>query len=95
MLLNIQAEERRKINLVGIAGGAFVTLAFVVELYLVLQRFDLGKKAFPPLSAENVDDVHNVGMVLFSTHNLPFQVVGVLILVSTIGVIVLSKRELK
>jgi NADH-quinone oxidoreductase subunit J len=42
-----------------------------------------------------VDDVHNVGMTLFSTHNLPLQVIGVLILVATIGVIVLSKRELK
>ena len=36
-----------------------------------------------------------VGMTLFSTHNLPFQVIGVLILVATIGVVILSKRELK
>jgi NADH-quinone oxidoreductase subunit J len=36
-----------------------------------------------------------VGTVLFSTHNLPFQVVGVLILVATIGVVILSKKELK
>ena len=45
--------------------------------------------------ARAVDDVRNVGATLFSVHNLPFQVVGVLILVATIGVIVLSKRELK
>jgi NADH-quinone oxidoreductase subunit J len=43
----------------------------------------------------SVDDVSNVGTTLFSIHNLSFQVIGVLILVATIGVVVLSKRELK
>ncbi len=95
MLLNIQSEERRKINLVAVAGGGLVTLAFVAQLWLVLEKFPLGDSSFPPLSAKNVDDVHNVGMTLFSTHNLPLQVIGALILVATIGVIVLSKRELK
>ena len=37
----------------------------------------------------------NVGMTLFTDYNLPFQVIGVLVLVATIGVVVLSKRELK
>jgi NADH-quinone oxidoreductase subunit J len=95
MLLDLRTEARRKINLVAYAGGGVVTLAFAVQIYLVLQRFDGGKAPFPALSERNVDDVRNVGMTLFSTHNLPFQVIGVLILVATIGVIVLSKRELK
>ena len=33
--------------------------------------------------------------LLFDSYNLPFQIIGVLILVATIGVIVLSKRELR
>ncbi len=32
---------------------------------------------------------------MFSQHTLPLQIVGVLILVATIGVVVISKRELK
>ena len=35
------------------------------------------------------------GLLLFGNYNLPFQIIGVLILVATIGVIVLSKRELR
>jgi NADH-quinone oxidoreductase subunit J len=95
MLLNIRTEERRKLNIPAYAGGGLVALAFVTQLWFVLDRFDAGHTAFPALAQQNVDDVRNVGMTLFATHNLPFQVVGALILVATIGVIVLSKRELK
>ena len=95
MLLNIGAEERRKINVPAYAGGGLVAVAFVAQLWFVLQKFDAGKTAFPPLAQANVDDVRNVGNTLFATFNLPFQVIGALILVATIGVIVLSKRELK
>ncbi len=95
MLLNIGAEERRKINVPAYAGGALVGVGFVAQLWFVLQKFDAGKTAFPALAQANVDDVRNVGNTLFSTFNLPFQVIGALILVATIGVIVLSKRELK
>jgi NADH-quinone oxidoreductase subunit J len=34
-------------------------------------------------------------MTLFSTFNLPFQVIGVLLLVSTVGVVILSRRSLR
>jgi len=95
MLLDLKAEQRRKLNLAAWAGGGLVTLIFVAQLYAVLKRFPLGQKPFPELPAGKIDDVAQVGTTLFSTHNLPFQVVGVLILVATIGVVVLSKRELK
>lgn len=95
MLLDLKAERRRKFNLVATAGGGLVAAVFVVELYAMLSRFPLGKQPFPALVDGKIDDVHQVGMTLFSTHNLPLQVVGVLILVATIGVVVLSKREFK
>jgi NADH-quinone oxidoreductase subunit J len=95
MLLNIQAEARRKINITAYAGGGLVTAAFVAQIWFVLHRFESGKAAFAPLAEKNVDDVRNVGTTLFTAHNLPLQVIGALILVATIGVVVLSKRELK
>jgi NADH-quinone oxidoreductase subunit J len=95
MLLDLKAEQRRNLNLAGLAGGGLVTLIFIIQLWAILKRFPLGQQAFPPLAAGKIDDVREVGMTLFTTHNLPFQVVGVLILVATIGVVILSKRELK
>jgi len=95
MLLDLRTEVRRKINFPAWAGGTVVTLIFAGQIYGVLKRFPLGQQPFPPLAPGPHDDVRDVGMTLFSTHNLPFQVIGVLILVATIGVVILSKRELK
>ncbi len=98
MLLDLKAETRRKPNLLGWVGGGFVAVAFIAQLWLVLERYSAAHAPFPTLWAndgKSIDDVHNVGITLFSVHNLPFQVIGVLILVATIGVVVLSKRELK
>ncbi len=38
-------------------------------------------------------DVHLIGHTLFTEYNLPFQILGVLLLVATVGVVVLSKRQ--
>jgi NADH-quinone oxidoreductase subunit J len=94
MLLDLKAEQRRKLNVVTVAGGILVTTAFIAQLVAVLHKLPGGNQPFPPLSGQ-VDDVRSVGTILFRSYNLPFQVIGVLILVATIGVVVLSKRELK
>ena len=98
MLLDLKAEERRKFNKIGIVGGVFVALAFAGQVFGVLSRFPRGNQSFPALKLApgvQLNDLRKVGESLFSAHTLPFQVVGVLILVATIGVIVISKRELK
>ena len=38
-------------------------------------------------------DVHLIGHTLFTEYNLPLQILGVLLLVATVGVVVLSKRQ--
>jgi NADH-quinone oxidoreductase subunit J len=95
MLLDLRAEERRRINLVAVIGGAAVALALFVQIYSVVGQLSAAQKPFPPLASAKTDDVHSVGLLLFTNYNLPFQIIGVLVLVATIGVIVLSKRELK
>jgi NADH-quinone oxidoreductase subunit J len=93
MLLDLKAEERRKLNMFAVGGGGLVTLALVTQIIGVLRKMPAGMHVFPTMAAA-ADDVHNVGAALFTTFNLPFQIVGVIVLVATIGVVVLSKREL-
>jgi NADH-quinone oxidoreductase subunit J len=95
MLLDLRAEERRRMNYVAVAGGAAVAVVFFGQLYLVIGQLRQAKLPFPALSAHRADDVRSVGLLLFGNYNLPFQIIAVLILVATIGVIVLSKRELR
>jgi NADH-quinone oxidoreductase subunit J len=99
MLLDLRVEERRKINRFGMIGGGLVALAFAAQVIGVLDRFPMGKQPMPALTGipagEQLNDLQKVGESLFSVHTLPFQVIGVLILVATISVIVISKRELK
>jgi len=45
------------------------------------------------LGEGHLPDVNLVGEAIFTGYNLPLQIVGVLLLVATIGVVVLSKRQ--
>jgi NADH-quinone oxidoreductase subunit J len=95
MLLDIKAEERRKWNIPALLGGLVISGAFTTQLVTVIQGFRAGDQPFPAQSTPRLDDVRAVGELLFTQYHLPFQVIGILILVATIGVVVLSKRELK
>jgi len=95
MLLDLRAEERRKMNYVAVAGGSAVALALFVQICMVVGELRDGDRTAPALPANAADDVRQVGLLLFSNYTLPFQIIAVLVLVATIGVIVLSKRELR
>jgi NADH-quinone oxidoreductase subunit J len=93
MLLNVQAEERRRINWLAAAGGIVVALILLAQICFVIGHFQAARQTFPPLASSTTDDVWNIGALLFRNYNLPFQIIGVLVLVATIGVVLLSKRE--
>ncbi len=98
MLLDLQSEQRHRSGWPAIVGGLLIAVLFTGQLSQVLSRFPAGKVAAPALktalSGAN-SDVRQVGMTIFTDYNLPLQIVGVLVLAATIGVIVLSKRELR
>ncbi len=93
MLLDLRAEELRKINWVALAGGVAVALALLIQIFAVVGRLNIVKQTFPPLARSTPDDVHRIGLLLFDKYNLPFQIIGIVILVATIGAVMLSRRE--
>jgi NADH-quinone oxidoreductase subunit J len=95
MLLDIKAETRRKFNKTAVIGGGAVTLGFLVLLANVLSSFKAGDKQMPPIGADKAEasDVVEIGNLLFTNYTFHLQIVGVLLLVATVGVVVLSRRE--
>ncbi|OHE77296.1 MAG: hypothetical protein A3F67_03670 [Verrucomicrobia bacterium RIFCSPHIGHO2_12_FULL_41_10] len=93
MLLNIQVEERRRLKLGAALGGVLVVSCFLGLLSEVLSSSPQFAQTMPALIPNN--DVAMVGITLFHSFNLPFQIIGVLLLAATVGVVVLSRRTLK
>src|SRR5437764_7915800 len=58
MLLDLRAEEMRRINWVASAGGLAVALALMVQIFAVVGRFQMAKQPFPPLPRSTSDHVH-------------------------------------
>jgi len=56
-------------------------------------HFSSGTKIAAALNDGRLPDVQIVGHTLFTGYNLPFQILGVLLLVATIGVVALSKKQ--
>jgi NADH-quinone oxidoreductase subunit J len=56
-------------------------------------HFNQGGKIAAALKDGRLPDVQLIGHTLFTQYNLPFQILGVLLLVATIGVVVLSKKQ--
>ena len=55
-------------------------------------HFAKGGKIATALADGRLPDVHLIGHTLFTGYNLPLQIVGVILLVATVGVVVLSKK---
>jgi NADH-quinone oxidoreductase subunit J len=92
MLLDLKEEERRKVTRFGWVAG----LLAVGALAAILLRAVVspGVAAQPPATLAE-GDTRALGLLLFTDYLLPFEIVSVLLLVAMVGVIVLSKKELK
>jgi len=91
MLLDLKAEERRKIKSLGVIGG-LVSVGAILAIFLrSLQSASLGAEATPSLDGATIP----LGKLLFTRYLLPFEIVSVLLLVAMVGVVLLSKKDLK
>lgn len=55
--------------------------------------FPAGGKIATALSNGSLPDIHLIGRTLFTWYNLPLQILGVILLVATVGIVALSKRQ--
>jgi NADH-quinone oxidoreductase subunit J len=91
MLLDLKEEQRRRIKMFGIVAG-LVSVGTIVAIFLKsLHATNLNAHASPVTEG----DTAALGKLLFTQYVLPFEVVSVLLLVAMIGVILLSKKDLK
>ena len=91
MLLDLKTEERRKIKTLAVVGGACRCLAI---LFVYLPEHD--DNSFTEAAGTRAKGgTALLGKLLFTQYLLPFEIVSVLLLVAMIGVILLSKKDLK
>jgi NADH-quinone oxidoreductase subunit J len=92
MLLELKEEERRKIRTFGAVSG----LIAVLVIGFVFRR---SMQSVEPAASTGVDAsvgaTKPLGELLFNSYLLPFEIVSILLLVAMVGVILLSKKELK
>jgi NADH-quinone oxidoreductase subunit J len=92
MLLDLKEEQRRKINRFGlITGLGSVGAIGAVMLQAVLQTHPGSALDAPRLEGATAP----LGKLLFTQYLLPFEILSVLLLVAMVGVILLSKKDLK
>lgn len=91
MLLDLKAEQRRRINLYGTITALISVGSIAVIFAISLGRTKLEGNPSPTLTG----DTTSLGTLLFTQYLLPFEVISVLLLVAMVGVVLLSKKNLK
>lgn len=92
MLLDLKEEERRKVKKLGLITGLISVGAIVALFVRSLLATNPGKGLTNPTA---VGDTATLGKLLFTNYLLPFEIVSLLLLVAMVGVILLSKKDLK
>jgi len=92
MLLDLKEEDRRKFNLFGIITGVVSVVAIA---YISFTAIHASRATLPQTSEDNPGTTILLGQRLFTAYLLPFEILSVLLLVAMVGVILLSKRDLK
>ena len=92
MLLDLKEEQRRKVKKLGLVAG-LVSVGAIVAIFMKSLVATQPGKGLPAPTA--VGDPVTLGKMLFTNYLLPFEIVSLLLLVAMVGVILLSKKDLK
>jgi NADH-quinone oxidoreductase subunit J len=91
MLLDLPAEELRKVRTTGLVLGLISVGTIITLIFRSLRKSPLGPESEPRLEGSTIP----LGQLLFTRYLLPFEIISVLLLVAMVGVILLSKKDLK
>ncbi len=92
MLLDLKEEEQRKIKKTGLVAG-LVSVGAIVAIFI---RSLLASEPSRGLGDPQLEgSTFALGKLLFTDYLLPFEIVSLLLLVAMVGVILLSKKDLK
>ena len=92
MLLDLKEEERREIKKIGFVTGLIAVAAIIGLFIRSLLATNPGNDLPAPTA---IGDTATLGTMLFKQYLLPFEIVSILLLVAMVGVILLSKKDLK
>ena len=93
MLLDLQHEPSHRRSLLGYIAGLVMAFFLGIVFFLVLGRMPEAQITLSSLPQVREDQINAIGGLLFNRYLLPFEVVGVLLLVGTMGVVLLSQRR--
>lgn len=91
MMLDIKEEERRRMKLFGVVTGLLSVGGLAALLVRTILASGIRDGAKPSL----IGETRLLGQTLFSQYLLPFEIVSILLLVAMVGVILISKKDLK
>ena len=91
MLLDLKEEQRRKFSKVSFVAGLIGVGALSLVVMATLWQSGIGAGLQPKLEGAT----RSLGQALFTDYLLPFEIVSVLLLVAMVGVVLLSKKDLK
>ena len=91
MLLDLREEEQKRFRLLGLTGGVLGSLAIATAIIATITAAEPGAGKTPEIEGTT----RQLGNQLFADYVLPFEIMGLLLLVAMMGVILLSKKQLR
>jgi NADH-quinone oxidoreductase subunit J len=89
MLLNVEAEEKRRIRMGFLVPAALVFAAILIgEVAFILWSVDPN----PTLQPSDVGLTSSIGAALFTSYLLPFEITSILLLMAIVGAMTLTRR---
>ncbi len=92
MLLDLPQEEKRRYSRVGLLAGIVAAGGLLSVLVAAIRHAQPGRDLLPATIEGTAEPL---GRLLFTDYLLPFEMLSVLLLVAMVGVILLSKKELR